>query len=47
MFDNLLKNWEDCPLQIHLISNKKTYNHKKIINADYYFQILIIGGRLI
>ena len=33
-FDNLFKNWEDCPLQIHLISNKKTYNHKKIINVN-------------
>ena len=33
-FDNLFKNWEDCPLDIHLISNKKTYNHKKIININ-------------
>ena len=33
-FDNLFKNWEDCPLDIYLISNKKKYNNKKIININ-------------
>ena len=33
-FENFFKNWKDCPLDIHLISNNKTYDHKKIININ-------------
>ena len=33
-FTNFFKNWEDCPLEIYLISNKKTFNHEKVKNIN-------------
>ena len=33
-FNSLFKNWEDCPLGVYLISNKKTFNHKKVKNIN-------------
>ena len=33
-FENFFKKWEDCPFDIHLISNKKIYNHEKVKNIN-------------
>ena len=33
-FNSFFKNWEDCPLEIYLISNKKTFNHEKFKNIN-------------
>ena len=33
-FNSFFKNWEDCPLGIYLISNKKNFNHKKVKNIN-------------
>ena len=33
-FNNFFKNWQDCPLEIYLISNKKTFNHEKVNNIN-------------
>ena len=29
-FDTFFRYWQDCPLDIHLISNSKSYNHSEV-----------------
>ncbi len=33
-FNNFFDNWKDCPLEVYLISNKKTFNHEKVKNIN-------------
>ena len=33
-FKSFFKNWDNCPLNVYLISNKKKYNHEKVKNIN-------------